>query len=96
LTGDGRIIKHHDFLADGWSRIDTRTEEETLLGGHGGGDYGLMRAFVDAVRHNDPGRILSGPSESLKTHLMVFAAERSRTESRVVGMDEMLYQHRSG
>jgi len=42
-----------------------------------------MEAFVDAVRRDDPSRVLSGPEESLESHRMAFAAERSRMEHRV-------------
>ena len=42
-----------------------------------------MEAFVSALEHNDPSRILSGPDVSLESHLMVFAAERSRKTGTV-------------
>ncbi len=58
----------------------------SALGGHGGGDYGLMDHFIAAVSDNDPSRILSGPDESLETHRMVFAAEQARLENRVVNL----------
>ena len=61
----------------------------SILSGHGGGDYALMDAFVTALAENDPNRILSGPRESLETHLMVFAAEKARHENRVVEIMEM-------
>ncbi|NIA08091.1 MAG: hypothetical protein GWP14_10750 [Actinobacteria bacterium] len=61
----------------------------SILTGHGKGDYGLMEAFTSALTENDACRILSGPQESLETHLMVFAAERARRENRVVEMTEM-------
>jgi predicted dehydrogenase len=89
LVGDGRTIRRFDFLTDRWEVIETGTADPSILGGHGGGDAGLMEAFVDAVRHGDQHRVLSGPEESLESHLMAFAAERSRTENRVVSMAEM-------
>lgn len=49
-----------------------------------------MEAFVDAVRRDDPSRVLSGPEESLESHRMAFAAERSRMEHRVEGMVDEL------
>ena len=54
-----------------------------ILGGHGGGDGGLMEAFVKAVATGDRSAILSGPDETLESHLMVFAAERSRHRGTV-------------
>jgi len=88
LTGDGSTILHFDFLKDTRERFETEPHQHPVLGFHGGGDYGLMRAFVDAVASNDPRHILSGPSEILESHLMVFAAETSRRENRVVNMQE--------
>lgn len=86
LTGNGRTIRHFDFLSDHWEEIDTQAGDGSILGGHGGGDEMLMEAFVDAVRHGDPSRILSGPRETLETHLMTFAAEQARTGHRVVDL----------
>ena len=83
LFGDGSKIEHFDFLSDRTEVIDTEAADGSILGGHGGGDYGLMQSFVGAVADGDPARILSGPDESLETHLMVFAAERSRREETV-------------
>ena len=38
---------------------------------------GLMSAFINAVANNDPSGLLSGPDETLESHLMVFAAEQA-------------------
>ena len=84
LYGDGSDIHHFDFLSDETEVIDTEALDSSILGGHGGGDYGLMESFVSAVAEDDPNRILSGPEETLESHLMVFAAERARRENRVV------------
>ena len=54
------------------------------MGGHGGGDYYLMDRFIHAVMAGDQSMILSGPDESLESHLMVFAAERARKENCLV------------
>lgn len=86
LVGDSQVITHFDFLADKSTAYDTRTEDVSILGGHGGGDGGLMDNFISAVAANDPSLILSGPAETLETHLMVFAAERARLENRVVAI----------
>ena len=86
LYNDGSKIHHFDFLTDETNVIDTTTSDASILGGHGGGDFGLMHSFVSAVAENDPGKILSGPEESLETHRMVFAAERARRENTVVDL----------
>jgi predicted dehydrogenase len=79
LSGDGRTIRVYDFL--------TRTEEVIEVNpgtdGHAGGDAGLMDAFVTALATGDRTAILSGPRESLASHLAVFAAERARRNGTV-------------
>ncbi|HOT92480.1 MAG TPA: Gfo/Idh/MocA family oxidoreductase [Anaerolineae bacterium] len=84
LTCDGRLIHHYNFMTDSTETIDTETGDAAVLGGHGGGDYWLMHHFSQALLDEDQGQILSGPDETLESHLMVFAAEQARKENRVV------------
>jgi hypothetical protein len=49
LYGNGVIIEHFDFLTDQKQYIETVQLDSSILGGHGGGDYGLMDRFVSAV-----------------------------------------------
>jgi len=86
LEGDGVIIRHFDFLTDTWQEFDTKPKEESAFSGHGGGDYRLMQQFITAVANAQQDLILSGPEETLESHLMVFAAERARRENRVVSV----------
>jgi len=53
-------------------------------GGHGGGDLGLIRTFVEAVRTGRQEVLGTDVGEVLKSHLTVFAAECSRKEGRIV------------
>jgi predicted dehydrogenase len=86
LYGDGDTIQVFDFLTDQTRTISTEMNEESAMGGHSGGDYGLMDRFVAAVAARDQAMILSGPDESLETHRMVFAAERARCDHKVVDL----------
>jgi hypothetical protein len=52
--------------------------------GHGGGDTGIMRGFVAAIRGEAPPR--SSARESLESHLLAFASEDSRLAHSVVDM----------
>jgi predicted dehydrogenase len=52
-------------------------------GGHGGGDLGIMRAFVEGLR-GDGRQALTSAAESLDSHLLAFAAEEARVSQRVV------------
>jgi hypothetical protein len=75
---DGEKVTVHDFRTE---KIDELTVDSSAMdaaSGHGGGDAGLMDAFTRALATGDSSHILSGPAESLETHLAVFAAERAR------------------
>jgi predicted dehydrogenase len=86
LYCDGHVIRVHDFLTDATQAIDVDALTAGRPGSHAGGDYGLMDAFVSAVATSDPSFILSGPQESLESHLMVFGAEQARIENRIVSL----------
>lgn len=85
LTGDGRSVEVFEFATGQRERFDTTPPgAHDAGGGHGGGDAGLISAFVDAVATADPSLIRSGPAETLASHLSVFAAEESRLAGTVV------------
>ena len=50
--------------------------------GHGGGDYGILRDFLQILRHGGESR--TNANISLQSHLICFAAEKSRKENVVV------------
>lgn len=54
--------------------------------GHGGGDEGIMRAFVEAVCQGKAG-VLTSVRESSESHLMAFAAEDARLAGQVIDMN---------
>ncbi len=58
-------------------------------GGHGGGDARVMVSFLAAIREKSPSLVLTDVHESLRTHTIVFAAEKSRLQKRMVEMEEM-------
>ncbi|WP_459217340.1 Gfo/Idh/MocA family protein [Pseudonocardia sichuanensis] len=85
LDGDGRTVEVLDFATGRRERIDSAAAgAHDAGGGHGGGDAGLIAAFVDAVASGDPSLIRTGPDETLASHLAVFAAEESRLSGTVV------------
>jgi predicted dehydrogenase len=81
---DGETIEVYEFATGRRERIDLEPEgDATAGGGHGGGDGGLMEAFITAVATGDRSLIHSGPAVSLASHLAVFAAERARLAGTV-------------
>jgi hypothetical protein len=80
IIGDMSSFTVTDFRKN-CSRIHQPRNEG---GGHGGGDLGLIRTFVEAVRTGRQDLLGTNVGEVLKSHLTVFAAERSRVEGMVV------------
>jgi predicted dehydrogenase len=92
LEGDGHQVTVTDFVtgrAGPAELTDPAADAEggQVGGAHGGGDYGAIGAFVDAVASGDRSLVRTGPRESLHSHLMAFAAERSRQTGAAVPVD---------
>jgi predicted dehydrogenase len=86
---DEQCIEIHDHLT---GEVEVIEPELGPFGGtgHGGGDYGLMKAFVHAVR--DPDSAPTTAHEWLESHLMAFAAEQARLEGTIIEMDTFRQQ----
>jgi predicted dehydrogenase len=50
---------------------------------HGGGDHPMVRDWVQAVGQQNPALLSSSIAESVESHLMAFAAERSRWQRTI-------------
>ncbi|MCF6472050.1 Gfo/Idh/MocA family oxidoreductase [Nonomuraea sp. MG754425] len=89
IDGDGDRLTVHDFVTGRSSVVDTRVSGDgTARGGHGGGDEALVEAFLTAVATRERAPILSSPAESLHSHLIAWAAERSRLTGQTVTLEE--------
>ena len=51
--------------------------------GHDGADFFLMNAVTKAIAHHDPSLLSSNVLQSLTSHKVVFAAEKSRLEKTI-------------
>jgi predicted dehydrogenase len=83
LGGSWIVVDEH--------RSDRHTHYDTSLAvksGHGGGDFGLMAAFVKALQAENETEALTTALTSLESHLMAFAAEEARLGEKVVRMDD--------
>jgi len=61
--------------------------------GHGGGDSGIMASVLNAIRGN--GTDNSSAQASVQSHMMAFAAERSRLENKVVDLKAFIEEIRT-
>lgn len=58
------------------------------IGGHSGGDLGMINSVINSVLGNN--RDKTSASESVESHMIAFAAEKSRLEGITVNMDEYI------
>ena len=63
-------------------RIETIDAKAANSSGHGGGDFELTTAFVQAVRHREAS--LAGAEAGLAANVIADAVERARLEMCVV------------
>lgn len=66
----------------------TKEHAFEIMGGHGGGDLGLIETFVEAVKQGKQEVLGTDVDEVVKSHMTVFAAEASRKEGRVIDCAE--------
>lgn len=83
IVGDEEVLTIANFST---KKVETwRTADHvTLKSGHGGGDYSIVKDFIQAVAHQDPKILTSTIDLSMESHLMCFKAEESRHQERVV------------
>lgn len=88
----GEIIGHMekntieitDFLSGNKKTIKLPSSDT----GHGGGDEGIMKDFIKLVQSGGGESSRSSAVVSVQSHLIAFAAEASRLESRVIKMSD--------
>jgi len=78
IVGDMTSFTHTDFRTG--KSMDWKQESDT----HGGGDWRLAADWVQAVAQHNPGLLTSTIDASIESHVMGFAAEKSRKEKKVV------------
>jgi predicted dehydrogenase len=94
-------IMHSDFSTKQTHLIDCETVLEAdsnnknessniKLSGHGGSDYYFMHSFIEACIKDDKSLVLTDFEDSFQSHLIVFAAEYSRLNKKIVNLDEFL------
>lgn len=68
-------------------KVPVNPTEESILGGHGGGDTGIINELYDYLSDNYTGYCAADINISVKNHLIGFAAEKSRREDTVESID---------
>ncbi|WP_305787563.1 Gfo/Idh/MocA family protein [Symbioplanes lichenis] len=89
LDGDGHTARYVNFRTGTETTLSATTEGgPDAAGGHGGGDEGLIAAFLAAVSSHDPSLLTSDATQSLATHRVVWAAEKARQTGTVITLDD--------
>ncbi len=88
-SSDTMDIEVRDFLTDTVTGIHLPSSSA----GHDGGDEGIMADFVRLVADGHEGRTSAG--QSVQSHLMALAAERSRLEGKVITLSEFADEYRA-
>jgi predicted dehydrogenase len=94
IEGDGRYLELTDFVTGTCEKIDTEADVPlwpenspmAKLHGHGGGDYGVMTAFISAVTSQNAEHLSSGLAATSDSHRLVFAAEKARIQGRWIDL----------
>ena len=81
-------IHVHTFSDNKDHSISVQETEESITGGHGGGDYGIVFDMYDYLNGTYMGCSVSRISTSVANHLIGFAAEEARHNDTVVSMNE--------
>ena len=79
IVGDGEQLEVFEFSGEKRWLWNAR-EHGRIDSGHGGGDQGLPRDWVQAISRRDEKLLTSRLDASMESHLIGFTAEESRLE----------------
>ena len=92
-TGDISIYTFEDRKTEVVKSSDI-VHDESILGGHGGGDSRLIKALVELIGDGQTSVSYCSALTSAKNHIAVFAAEESRRNGTVVDVAEYEKNHK--
>lgn len=87
-TMGNEVISVYDSLTHQTEQISVADSvaDETIAGGHGGGDAGIVRTMCQMMNGRYSGNNIADISTSVENHLVTFAAEESRLTDKVISM----------
>ena len=83
-------IKIYSFETKEIMVVSTAKADETINGGHGGGDQGIIKELYEYLSGCYTGFRAADVDISVRNHMIGFAAEKARHERSVVNVEEML------
>lgn len=84
FSARGDEIRIHHHLTGEIEEVPVIARDRS---GHGGGDYGIVRSFINTIQGR-PDDSVTTARESLESHLLAFAAEEARLDKTVINMND--------
>lgn len=81
-------IELYDFDTKETTVTPVEKTDQTIYGGHGGGDRGIVLEMYDYMMGDYHGYCAADIRVSTQNHMIGFAAEKARRENCVVDMDD--------
>ncbi len=87
---DKQIIEFYDFKTEQTQTLISPEKDfdGSIVGGHGGGDTGIIMDLYEYVANNKQSNSISDISVSVQNHLIAFASEKSRLTGEIVNLKE--------
>jgi predicted dehydrogenase len=94
----GSLLGHFTYGGEKLTYYDHRYRKEEILwekdislAAHSDGDSGLMESFTNSLleKRSRKNEVLTSARASLESHLMGFAAEKSRKEGNIINMEDL-------
>ena len=90
ITCDANSIYLYDFSSGIRSQLKFEYPPKTQVQGHQGADFFLLDNFINAVALKNESLITSDAFRTLQSHLICFAAEKSRIEGTVINFGDFI------
>ena len=89
---ENQTMSFYDFATGNTTQVyDPQAEfDQTIAGGHGGGDEGIMEDLYDYIALDKPSNSISDVDVSCRSHLICFAAEEARKTGITVNMEDYI------
>ncbi|MBQ8600767.1 MAG: Gfo/Idh/MocA family oxidoreductase [Clostridia bacterium] len=85
-------IRIFTFEGKKHTAVSVLKTDESIVGGHGGGDDGILRDLYESLAGTYTGHSIATIDTSVKNHFIGFAAERARRRNTVVSIDEYMQE----
>jgi len=89
---ESQIMNFYDFATGSTTQVYSPEDnfDQTIAGGHGGGDAGIMGDLYDYIALDAPSNSISDAEVSVRSHLICFGAEEARKCGTTICMEDYI------